>query len=117
MQRIKNNQAPIIAAGFSEDHIKRLEDIGFEWKVKRQRKPYVMSFEERLEELEAYKAKHGHCTVNKHTGDDKPLGRWCSRVRQSGKKTTDNEAPIVAGLSEENIQRLEDIGFDCNPKK
>ena len=29
-----------------------------------------------------------------------------------------NEAPTVAGLSEENIQPLEeDIGFDCNPMK
>ena len=25
--------------------------------------------------------------------------------------------PLPGGLLEENIQRLEDIGFDCNPKK
>ena len=31
------------------------------------------------------------------------------------KKIKNNEAPIVTGLSEENIQRLEDIGFDWNP--
>ena len=38
------------------------------------------------------------------------------QVRQSFKKMKNNEAPIVSGLSEENIQRggLEDIGFDWN---
>ena len=48
------------------------------------------------------------------SGDDKSLGRWCSLVRQSVKKMKNNEAPIVAGLSEEKLQRLKDIGFDCN---
>ena len=117
MQRIKNNQAPIIAAGFSEDNIKRLEAIGFEWKVKRQRKPYVMSFEERFEELEAYKAKHGHCDVQTRAGGNKPLGRWCSQVRRSMQRIKNNQAPPITGFSEDNIKRLEDIGFEWKVKK
>ena len=55
--------------------------------------------------------------MKKKLGNDKSLGRWCSQVRQSVKKMKNNEALIVAGLSEENIQRLKDIGFDCNPSK
>ena len=49
-------------------------------------------------------------------GDDKSLGRWCSTVRHSVMKMQKNEAPIVAGMSEEYIQCLEYIGFDCNLK-
>ena len=41
-------------------------------------------------------------------GDDKPLGRLCSQVRQSMKN---NQVPVVTGLSENNFNRLEDIGF------
>ena len=72
------------------------------------------SSEKLYEQLKAYKAKHGHCNVKMKSGDDKSLGRWCSLVRQSVKKMKNNEAPIVAGLSEEKLQRLKDIGFDCN---
>ena len=104
MQRMKNNDAPLIV-GFSEDHIKRLEQIGFDWKA---RKYY--SFEKRFQELKAYKTKHGHCNVRTKIGDDQPLGRWCSLVRQSLTKIKNNEATIVQGLSEDRIRRLEHFG-------
>ena len=101
MQRIKNNEAPRIA-GFSEDRIKRLEDIGFEWKVKKERKPYVISFEERFEELEEYKAKHGHCDVKTRASDNKPLGRWCSKVRRSMQRIRTIKLPS----SQQEFQRI-----------
>ena len=78
--------------------------------------PPFSSFEKRFSELEAYQVKYGHCNVKQSSGNYKSLGQWCSKVRQSMKKKQNNEAPLVAGLSEENIQRLEGIGFDCNPK-
>ena len=111
LKKMKNNQAPIVA-GLSKDNIQRLRNIGFDCNPKKKGRRHT--FEKRFEELEAYKAKHGHCNTIPYV---KSLGIWCSRVRRSVKKMKNNEAPVVAGLSEENIQRLEDIGFDCNPKK
>ena len=72
-----------------------------------------------LEELEAFKAKHGHCNVQRTSGNDtKSLGRWCLHVRQSVEKMKNNEAPpIIAGLSEDNIKCLKDNRFDSNAKK
>ena len=102
---MKNNEAPIVG-GLSEDNIKRLKVIGLDCKAKNK------SFEERLEQLKAFKVKHGHCNVTRKSGDDKSLGKWCSKVRVSIKKTKNNEAPIVGGLSEDNIKRLKVIGFD-----
>ena len=110
MPRIKNNKAPLVA-GLSEKKIARLEDIGFDWKVKK------ISFEERLEELKAYKVKHGHCNVKNKPGDHKSLGRWCSMVKCSMKNIKNNKAPVVGGLSKENITRLEDIGLDWKVKQ
>ena len=75
------------------------------------KKPFrkISSFEERLKELKAYKAKHGHNNVRKYSGS---LGRWCSKVRQSAKKSKNNKAPFLT-LSEDNIKHLfKDIGFD-----
>ena len=81
-------------------------------------KRHGCSFEKRFKDLEAYKAKHGHCNVKvQKASDNKSLGMWCARVRTALKKMKNNEAPSVAGLTVENIQRLEDIGFDCNPSK
>ena len=113
VKKMKNNEAPIVV-GLSEENIQRLEYIGFECNPKKQGKR--CSFDEHFEQLEAYKAKHGHCNVKQASGDDKSLGQWCSHVRQSVKKMKNNEAPIVAGLSEEYIQRLTDIEFDCGIK-
>ena len=114
INNIMNDQAPLIA-GLSQDNIKRLEDIGIDWKDFR-RRGKVCSFEGRLEELKAYQAKHGNCNV-KRTGEHKALGEWCSKVRQSMQKIKDNVAPIVGGLSENNIKRLEDMGFDFKFKR
>ena len=114
MKKMRNNEETIVA-GLSEENIQRLKDVGFDCNPKKQGIP--CSFDKRFDQLEAYKAKHGHCNVNTKSSDDKSLGQWCSKVRQSVKKMRNNEAPIVTGLSEENIQRLEYIGFDCNPKK
>ena len=107
INNMKNNEPPAIR-GLSEDNIRRLKDVGFEWKAKQK------SFEERLEELKVFKVKYGHCNVNTR-GDDKSLGHWCRRVRVAIKKMKNKQAPIVRGLSEDNIRRLKDTGFDFDP--
>ena len=100
VKKKQNNEAPLVA-GLSEENIQRLEGIGFDCNPKINGKS-CSSFEKRFSELEAYKAKYGHCKV-KQSGDNKSLGHWCSKVRRPMGKMQNNEAPIVAGLSEENM--------------
>ena len=57
------------------------------------------SWDERLDELTKYRAKHGDCKVPESQGS---LGRWVSRQREVYKKGT---------LSKERVQRLDNIGF------
>ena len=108
LKKNMNDEAPNNVFLLSEDKIKRLDGIGFDWKFD----SYFL-FERRLMELKAFKAKYGHCNVKTKSGEDKDLGRWCSRVRQSLKRVKNNKVPIVARLTKENIRRLESIGFDC----
>lgn len=41
---------------FTQDHIMRLEEIGFKWKI-------MVTFEQRCRDLEAFKSEFGHCNA------------------------------------------------------
>ena len=58
----------------TEDRIKALDELGFDWGDKNK------SFEERIEELKAFKAKHGHVRVST-VKQDKSLGKFCANMR------------------------------------
>jgi len=67
----------------SKSDIKRFENAGFEWDV---RKAGTCIFDERFKELMAFKAEFGHVNVsqsksrkNKHLS----LGRWCCGIRKA----------------------------------
>ena len=81
----------------SEENIQRLDAIGFEWN------PLDSKWEERFNELRAYKIEHGDVNVplKWHTG----LGRWISTQRKSKN---------YGAISLERMQRLESIGFEWN---
>jgi len=112
MTKIKNSEVPLIILG-SEDKIRRLENIGFNWKKKG--KPD--SFEKHFEGLKAYKVKYGRCDATEKSGIDEPLRVWCSKVRQSLTKMKSNEVPLIKGLSEDKMIRLKHIGFDWKKDK
>lgn len=78
----------------SPERIKKLSDIGFAWVV-RNRVP----FEERIQELQKFKEKHGHTRVPLNSG---PLGDWVSNMRIRRKKN---------GLKYEHVSALDAIGF------
>ena len=108
-----NNGAPEII--LSEDNIRGLTDLGFVWEATFAR---TKSFDKHFKELEAFKAKHGHCNVKAIRGDkDRHLGLWCSKVRQSIHKLAKNERPVISGLSDENVKRLEDLGVNTKIQK
>ena len=86
----------------SDEQIQRLNDAGFKWSLKE-------TFDEHFNDLMAFKAKYGHCDVP-GTGENVPLGKWCSKVRCSYKKIQNNQKSRMK-LSDEQIQRLDDAGF------
>jgi len=87
----------------TEDRIKALDELGFDWGDKKK------SFEERIEELKAFKAKHGHVHVTLKHG--KSLYGFCNHVRcaHRGKGTS-------MTITEDRIKALDELGFDWEVK-
>ena len=69
----------------------------------------MKTFDERLNDLMAFKAKYGHCNVSKRC-ENASLGQWCNELRGSYTKMKNNQKPANK-LSDEQIQRLSDAGF------
>jgi hypothetical protein len=90
----------------SEERIQKLNDISFEWSI-----IVTADWDERFEQLKAFKKEHGHFRVIREQGKDSAanqLAVWLSRQRaqykrlQQGKKST---------IKEESIQKLNEIGL------
>jgi superfamily II DNA or RNA helicase len=81
-----------------EDRAKRLDDIGFVWD------PTESQWEEMFDTLKEYKEKHGHCKVPQNWAKNKQLGVWIG-----------NQRSRKGRLSDDQIKRLEGIGFAWNP--
>src|SRR2546425_760619 len=64
----------------SEEHIQRLEAIGFIWE------PFDTFWEERYAELIQFKAKTGHCNVPIRWSENPTLATWLTGQRQAKKK-------------------------------
>jgi len=84
-----------------QKRIDRLDEIGFDWD------PENTYWEEMFAALCKYRTKHGHCNVPQNYSENLALGTWVSTRRKAYKNT---------GLSKEQIERLEDIGFVWNLK-
>jgi hypothetical protein len=82
------------------EKIRRLDEIGFVWDVAE------TQWEAKYNELIAYKNEHGH--VNVRTQPPTPLGSWVNWQRMHYRK---------GKLSAEEIQRLNEIGFEWDPMK
>jgi hypothetical protein len=99
----------------SKADMKRLENAGFEWNVCKK-----VPFDERFNDLMAFKAKSGHCNVprtqsnnNKHLLS---LGQWCSDIRRSYKAIKEGQGKIRCKLSTADTKRLEKAGFEWRLK-
>ena len=97
---------PTAGRDISQEHINRLEGIGFKWKVV----DHDKTFKSHCKNLVAFKEEFGHCNVPHRYPDNQLLARWCSNMRtandnlQKGKK---------AGhyFSKEKLELLQKIGF------
>jgi len=86
----------------STDHIRRLEELGFEWE------PSDAAWEERFGQLVGYKKVNKHCNVLDGWPDNPILARWVGTQRTRYKKEK---------LSPDRVRRLEEIGFEWKLKK
>jgi hypothetical protein len=104
-KKIQNNQKPINK--LSDEQIQRLNDAGFKWSLQALKRRLV--FDKHFNDLMSFKAKYGHCDVPQR-GENASFGKWCNLLRVSYKKIQNNQTPNMK-LSDEQIQRLNDLGF------
>ncbi len=84
----------------AEDRIRQLDALGFSWA----RKPrgVQVPWEQRINELKAFKKEHGHCRVPSRHWANPALGRWVANLR--GRKERGE-------LTEERIRSLDALGY------
>ena len=77
-----------------------------EMKSAPKKKRILKSFEQRMDDLRAYKEKHGHVNVKK--SDDSSLYEFFSQVRRARK----NPEKSTVALTDDRIEGLDALGFD-----
>ena len=86
--------------------IEQLEVVGFKWAL--QRHTTMKSWNERFEELKAYKAEKGNCNIPIRFKGNPTMGQWVSTQRQEYRaKKKGNKTNIT----EDRIKSLEEVGF------
>lgn len=86
----------------TDDRIASLDALGFNWTVRTSEQ----SFAQRIDDLQAYKEKHGHVNVKK--SDDESLNRFCYEMRRA----RNNPEKSTAALTDDRIASLVALGFD-----
>ena len=66
----------------------------------------LKSFEERIEDLQSFKEKHGHVRVT--VTHDKSLGAFCKNMRTARHETGTSRTAIT----EDRIKALDELGFE-----
>ena len=74
-------------------------------------KRVIKSFEQRIEDLRAYKAKHGHTNVKEK--EDKSLYEFCKNMRRARK----HQEKYRTLINEERIASMDALGFDWGVKE
>jgi len=90
----------------NDDRIASLDALGFNWTVRTRENAAKKSFEQRLEDLRAYKEKHGHVKVKK--SDDKSLYDFCIHMRCA----RNNPEKSTVALTGNRIASLDALGFE-----
>ena len=94
------------ASCISDDRIKALESIGFDWGSR-----LCLKWQERYDELKDFKQEFGHCNVTPGNERHQKLRVWIYNQRREYKKKL-REKP--SQMSSERIKALENIGFVWN---
>ena len=105
MRHAHNNPGKSTVA-LTDDRIASLDALGFDWSVRPREQAAKKSFEQRIEDLQAYKEKHGHLNV-KHN-DDKSLHHFCKNMRHA----QNNPEKSTVALTVDRIATLDALGFE-----
>jgi len=76
-------------------------------------RPSYKAFEKRLDDLRQFKEEHGHCIV---PYTNKPLWRWCSRLRYAYGMMERGLTPPIK-ITRERTEALREVGFDFSVLK
>lgn len=105
-EQIQKGKAP--QWPLSQDQIRRLENLGFKWKLSKRN-----AFEERFVELTLFMAKYGHCSPPQTSATPfYSLAIWCNDKRRAYKQIQEGKPPRHSNLTQEQIVRLEKMGFE-----
>jgi len=98
----------------SPDRIRKLEEIPFVWKASTddaaaaQKNEYNQKWNDMFEQLKVFRVENGHCNVARKYKQNPKLGDWVSTQRQYYRKEK---------MSQDRIEKLEEIGFDWKPAR
>lgn len=87
----------------TDERVSVLDKIGFVWDS------HVAAWEERRNELIAYKNRFGHCNVPSNFPENRKLAIWVKRQRRQHKFFLSGEP---SNMNQERIQALESNGFE-----
>eukprot|EP00550_Attheya_septentrionalis_P004429 CAMPEP_0198283158 /NCGR_PEP_ID=MMETSP1449-20131203/2828_1 /TAXON_ID=420275 /ORGANISM="Attheya septentrionalis, Strain CCMP2084" /LENGTH=1129 /DNA_ID=CAMNT_0043979683 /DNA_START=92 /DNA_END=3481 /DNA_ORIENTATION=+ len=116
-----------VTVRLTEERLRRLKSINFEWKVKNKMKRYYdRQWDEMFQSLLKYKEENGSCLVPKRYPPDMKLGTWVHTQRIQYRKLVSGagaaskyegdeeqceESETSFRLTDDRRKRLEDIGF------
>jgi len=108
----------IFAMAITEERIKALNDLGFEWHVlptpqlemHKSKIGASMPFKECIEELKEFKEKHGHTRVTMK--QDKSLYQFCASMRSARRNPG-----VRRSITEDRKNALNDLEFDWDKQK
>ena len=86
------------------DRITSLDALGFDWAITERKTK--KSFEQRMDDLRAYKEKNGH--VNVKEKEDKSLYQFCCNMRRA----RNNPGNITTLINDDRIASLDALGFE-----
>ncbi|GFH56185.1 hypothetical protein CTEN210_12661 [Chaetoceros tenuissimus] len=98
-------------SSLSQEREQKLKDIGFKfYEVKAKPKTLEKSFDEWFAELETFKTSHGHIEVP-CSHEYRYLHQWCLDMKKLCEEIKRGKTPPGDKVDEEEIEKLEDIGF------
>ena len=96
----------------TQDRIESMDQIGFEWiKAQKHRLSQERRWNKMVEELLAFRGRHGHTLVPQECDENPKLGCWVMNQRTFYRM---NQVEIDTPLTSERIEQLEQIDFVWN---
>ena len=97
----------------TDERRRRLESIGFEWKVRNKMKRYYdKQWDQMFDRLLEFKAKQGHCLVPKRYPDDMKLATWVHTQRVQNRKLLEGNKNQASDRNSDTASQVSDKSED-----